>query len=92
MIHLLSKGPSGFECRAGGLGGGWVFDGLKKFTKVGKNSIFSTLWQRADLSSFIRSPQYTVVVRKMESIVRFAASDNSKAQHHNGKDKGMNVY
>jgi len=28
----------------------------------------------------------------MESIVRFAAADNSKAQHHNGKDEGMNVY
>jgi len=28
----------------------------------------------------------------MESIVHFAAADNSKAQHHNGKDEGMNVY
>jgi len=50
----LHKGPSGFECQARGLGGGWVFDGLKRFTKVGKNSIFSMLWQWADLLSSSR--------------------------------------
>ena len=38
MAH--TKGASGFECRARGLGGGEVFSSLKRFTKVDKNLYF----------------------------------------------------
>jgi hypothetical protein len=70
MYPVVARGPRDLNAELGVWGG--VYEGLKKFTKVGKNLIFSTFWQWVDTPSsskqtliFIRRPEYAVAVRKL---------------------------